>query len=83
MNIVDRLRRHEDYLHVFDSPQGERVLKHICKVGAVFEPTISGDAVQSAVREGRRQLALSILREVHRNDDALYEQLRNEVGGKS
>jgi len=78
MHILDRIRRHEDYIHVFDSPQGERVLRHLCKKANVFEPTfVVGDPNQTALREGRRQLVLSILREVFGDHAALYDQLKN------
>jgi hypothetical protein len=52
-----------DYQAIFETPVGNRVLEHLCKVGHIFEPTfVRGDPHESALREGERRLVLSILK---------------------
>lgn len=59
------------YKDVFDSPDGIRVLQHICNVADVFNTTASVDnngridSNQVVLKEGARRLALSILRQVN------------------
>jgi len=69
---VDRLVMRRKYRAVFGSSVGKEVLNHILKLGHVLEPTfVIGDPQQTALREGERRLALSILRMVLRSDEAL------------
>jgi hypothetical protein len=74
--VYDRAAVHKSYQAVFNTPDGEVVLRHILKVGKVTGPTfVAGDPHMTSFNEGRRQLALSILRFVRKNHDELLEQI--------
>lgn len=54
---------HADYAYVFGTPEGQRVLKHICKIGYLEGTTfnlVSRD--KTLLNEGSRLLALAILK---------------------
>lgn len=64
--VRDKKRIQEAYKTVFDSPDGEIVMAHLCKVNFVFSTTfVKGDPYQTALHEGQRRLALSILRQLN------------------
>lgn len=74
--IGERIHLHSSYVRVFESPDGQVVLKHICKVGHISESTfVKGDPHESALREGERRLALSILKFVNRDHEQLVKQI--------
>lgn len=82
--LRDRIGLHEKYVGVFTEGQGPDVLRHICKVGHVFESSfVQGDPHATSFREGQRQLALSIARMVFRDTTELIklveEGLNNET----
>ena len=59
--LKDRIDLHESYVAVFSSPEGQRVLRHIMKVGGVLSPSfVQGDPHGTSFKEGQRHLALSI-----------------------
>lgn len=79
MNILDKINVHADYAFVFGTPEGKRVLKHICKVGFISKPTrVKGDPEQSQENEGMRRLALSILRFANVDHAELVRQIEKE-----
>lgn len=49
------------YRRVFDSPDGEVVLRHILRVGGVLARGFTGEPQALAYAEGRRTLALQII----------------------
>lgn len=51
---------HRSYRAVFGSPDGQRVLRHICRQGFVFKPSMNTGGL-TEFNEGRRSLALEIL----------------------
>jgi hypothetical protein len=64
-SVRRRLLRQADYKSVFETTEGQEVLRHICQEAFMFRSTfVAGDPYQSALNEGTRRLALSILREV-------------------
>ena len=67
------------YHRVFDGPDGRTVLQHIAKKGHIFSSTfVAGDPHETALNEGMRRLALSILRAFYKNESALLDQLADE-----
>lgn len=75
-NIRDRLALHQSYQRVFSTPDGERVLRHIAKVGMLTSSSfVAGDPHQTSLNEGKRLLALSILKFVRRDHGTLVEQI--------
>lgn len=75
-----RAKLHEHYQDVFSSPSGEQVLIHICKVGHVFQTThVKGDPNETAINEGKRILALSILKFVKKDHKAVLEMIEKQL----
>jgi hypothetical protein len=71
---------HDSYKKVFSSPDGERVLEHLCRVGFVFDTSyVSGDPHETAHREGQRRLVLSILRFIERDPRELLQRLEGNT----
>lgn len=69
---ADKVRMHEKYVAVFSTPVGQDVLRHICKRGFVMSSTfVPGDIHTTALNEGSRRLALSILRFVAKDPKEL------------
>ncbi len=67
---------HDSYKRVFSTPDGERVLEHLCKVSFVFDTSyVAGDPHETAHREGQRRLVLSILRFIERDPRELLKRL--------
>lgn len=67
---------HRSYKSVFQTPDGEKVLRHILKVGNVTSSSfVAGDSHLTAFREGQRHLALSIFKFVSRDHEKLIEQI--------
>lgn len=67
MGLRDILTRRDRvtsaYKSVFESPEGEVVLAHLCKNCHVFDPTfVQGDPNQTFLNEGGRRVVLSILK---------------------
>lgn len=82
--VRERARVHESYQNVFNTPDGERVLRHLMKVGGITKPSyVAGDPYTTAFNEGRRHLVLSILKFIHKSHDellkAIEEGTENEI----
>ena len=77
--LFRRVSLHENYQTVFLSPAGEEVLDHICKEGYVFESTANSDPHQMAINEGKRMMALAILRHVYRDHGELQKRVEKQI----
>jgi len=77
--IRDKIHLHGAFQRIFDSPEnpdGQLVLREILKQGFVIRSTfVAGDPHQTAMNEGSRRLALSILRHAFTDHARLVEQL--------
>lgn len=70
---------HDSYRAVFSTPDGERVLEHLCHVGFVNIPSyVTGDSHETAHREGMRRVVLSILRFLNK-DPREIQQYTQEI----
>jgi len=84
VSILDTVSMHADYAVVFGTPEGDRVLKHICKIGFISKPTrVKGDPEQSQENEGMRRLALSILRFAKKDHIEIVKQIEREYSNES
>ena len=67
------------YKRLFDSPDGKIVLAHIMKHGFVLRSTfVQGDPHETALNEGMRRMALSIIRYANIEEQYIlenYEQI--------
>ena len=59
---------HDSYRAVFNTKDGERVLEHLVKVG-FLDTTVHtpGDPYDTAFKEGKRSIVISILRFIERD----------------
>lgn len=82
-HISQQARMQELYRGVFGSTEGMEVLEHLLRACSVFTTTFTpGDAAQTAFREGQRNVALSILRIIERDDLRLASEMmrtRDEI----
>ncbi len=77
--LGDRVKLNDSYKAVFDNVHGEIVLRHLMKVGHVFNPTyVPGDTHESAHREGMRRLVLSILRQLNMTEEEMRNIMEQE-----
>lgn len=75
-----RIRVHEAYQTVFTGTDGEMVLKHIMTEGCMLKTTfVKGDPHQTSLNEGKRILALSILKFVHRSHNNVVQQIEKQI----
>jgi len=73
---VNMVELHDSYKKTFSTPDGERVLNHLCKVGFISDTTyVGGDPTETAHREGQRRLVLSILRFLERDPREFMKRL--------
>jgi hypothetical protein len=78
--LTRRTQVRESYRSVFESPQGQDVLRDIVDSGYILKCTfVRGDPHETILREGQRRLALSILRKVYKNDGELQQVIRNTL----
>lgn len=68
-------RIHDSYKAVFDSPDGQRVMKHLCKHFNVTNPKFSTDPYLTAFKEGQRHVVMSILKYVNKDQSVLINQI--------
>ena len=87
MGMLDKMKEridlHGSFQRVFDDPDlpdGQVVLRAIMREGFVTRTTfVAGDPHQTALNEGRRLMALSILRHTHRDHGKMIQQVENMV----
>jgi hypothetical protein len=80
-----RYATHADYQQVFGSDVGERVLWHLMKSCGMLVPTMSmtkPDALAMAFNEGRRSVALDILRAVSMDIKKLEKLMKKQQQGE-
>jgi hypothetical protein len=65
----------DDFLFVFSSEEGKRVLSHICRECGVLRPSfVPGEALENtAFNEGMRNVALMILTALDETPDRFLE----------
>lgn len=68
-------KRHSIYKSLFETPEGMEVLLDLCKEGLVLKPTFDLNPYAAAFNEGRRAMALYILKYVNKDPNALYAEM--------
>lgn len=68
-------KRHSVYRDVFSSDVGKEVLLDLCKEASVLKPTFDLNPYASAYNEGRRAMALFILKYVNQDPHMLYAEM--------
>ena len=78
--IEDRLLIHGAYKRLFETPDGKTVLRHILQAGFVTKSTfVKSDPHETALNEGSRRLALSILTYVKKNPQEIVNEVQESV----
>ena len=74
--VHDALTLRRTYRAVFGTPDGQRVLRDICKASCVISSAYTAaNPNQTAYDNGARDLALGILRTLYRSDEDLHLQI--------
>ena len=56
MKSQDLMKLHDSYKVIFSTPDGERVLDHLCKISFLADTSyVAGDPYETAHREGQRR----------------------------
>ena len=90
MNLFDKIKLKsglykrkvllDTFIRVFSTDDGKVVLAQICKENFIFDTTfVKGDPQQTALNEGRRQVAIGLLKFVNKNPDTLLKQLEQQI----
>jgi len=75
----DRADLARAYRDTFSSPQGQIVLRHLITTCGVLQPTyVRGDSHDTAHNEGRRDVAVGILRMLNTDPEALADMMELE-----
>lgn len=74
--IADKIHLHASYVRTFETPDGQRVLRHLMRKGFILESTfVAGDPQQTVLNEGSRRMVLSIISFLGRDHSELVKQL--------
>lgn len=74
--IADKIHLHASYVRTFETPDGQRVLRHLMRRGFILESTfVAGDPHQTSLNEGARRIVLSIITFLGRDHSELVKQL--------
>ena len=78
--LRDRHRVHESYKHVFNSAEGQIVMRHMMKKFGITNPSfVQGDSNATAFKEGQRHVVLSILKYINRNFDDVAQKIQEHI----
>jgi len=81
---VEYAQLHASYVRVFDTPDGQRVLRHLMKMGYMSKTTfVRDDPYETALNEGSRRLVLSLLKFYGRDHMKLLDQLEEMTKDES
>lgn len=85
MGLIERAKRVKElvslrfkYRHVFETPEGQAVLRDICRLGFISRPTFSDNPQRTALNEGQRRLALAILSRAVQDPYAFVKTITEE-----
>lgn len=70
----------DSYKRVFETPDGQIVLRHLMRVGLVTSTTfVKGDPTATAMNEGMRRIVLSIMHYALKDQQEMEEQLTESI----
>jgi hypothetical protein len=76
--LTDLYQIHSAYKRVFESEDGQVVLRHLMKIGYMTRSTfVAGDPQRTALNEGSRRLVLSILRITKKNPQEIQREIED------
>lgn len=79
LTLHNPYRMQQMYKNVFESPEGQLVLEHMCRNNFVFRTTYvrGGDDRRMAFNEGKRHTALSVLRYINKSPDEFLKLIED------
>jgi hypothetical protein len=77
--LKNRLRLHQAYKSIFNTPDGELVLEHLMRESGILSPKITVDFNSLLVKEGQKHIVLSILRILGRDVNKLTKQIQESM----
>jgi hypothetical protein len=78
--MMRKIRIRKSYQAIFATDEGKDVLRHIMSQGFITRSTfVVNDPQQTALNEGSRRLALSILRFAIMDHESIIEEMEREL----
>lgn len=77
-NLKKKIDIHKAYIRLFNSEDGKKVLRDLLKSTGAFELSMDTTDRETAFNEGRKSVALRILRTINADPEKLYAQLDNQ-----
>lgn len=78
--LLGRINLQETYVAVFDNPQGQQVLKHLCKTYKVSRSAFApGQPDLTAYMNGQRDVIVAILRQINKDTTKLIQQIEENT----
>lgn len=83
MNLVEKVRaylltRRHNYIHTFNTPTGEAVLRDLSKFCRAHETTFHENDRATALLEGRREVWLRIAHHLNLSEEELWDKYRQK-----
>lgn len=73
------LRRTNAYKTIFNTPEGQEVLKYLAEEAGAYRPSfVPGDPYQTAFNEGKRQMYSHITGVINQNEEVIRRALQQE-----
>jgi hypothetical protein len=73
--LKDRLTMRHMYRRTFSTPEGQKVLAHLCKHHVLSSAFTAASDRTTAYDNGSRDLVMGILKQIHSSDEDLQKQL--------
>ena len=74
-------RRVDIFKSVFNTTNGKEVLHHLARFSGAYSMThVTGDPLQSAFNEGKREVYNHIIRLLETNEELMHKQYHQQVG---
>ena len=78
--MMRKIRIRKSYQAVFATNEGKHVLHHIMREGFITRSTfVANDPQQTALNEGSRRLALSILRFAVMDHESIIQEMESQL----
>lgn len=78
--LLGRINLQETYEAVFETPQGQQVLKHLCKTYRVHKSAFApGQPDMTAYMNGQRDVIIAILRQINKDTTKLIQQIEENT----
>lgn len=78
--LLGRINLQETYAAVFETPQGQQILKHLCKTYKISRSAFApGQPDMTAYMNGQRDVVIAILRQINKDTTKLIQQIEENT----